>query len=123
MHTPTTVIALALPFFPALAAASKDWSLTFNWNANCGGDGYTDTGKVSMACTNIYLRNGVGDVSTTYQTSIDAGYCKVYLYDGQYCGGAVQTFTAYSTDGNGDGKGKVCLTGTSVKSYKVACTV
>ncbi|KAI0466056.1 hypothetical protein F4859DRAFT_519407 [Xylaria cf. heliscus] len=123
MHAPTAAIALALSSLPALAAASKDWSLTFNWKANCGGDSYTDKGKVSMDCTNIYLRNGVGDVSTKFQTDIDAGYCKVYLYNGQYCGGAVQTFTAYSTDGNGSGKGSVCLTGTSVQSYKVSCTV
>lgn len=118
----TLLLAVALPFTP-LAAASKSWALTFNWKAQCKGDSYKDTGKVSTDCVNIYLRDGVGDVSTLYDTNVDAGYCKVYLYDGQYCAGNVKDFTAYSTDGDGSGKGKVCLTGISVKSYKVYCTV
>ncbi|KAI0906230.1 hypothetical protein F4823DRAFT_607860 [Ustulina deusta] len=123
MHAPTAALALALSILPAFAAASKDWALTFNWKADCGGDSYTDSGKISTGCVNIYLRNGVGDVSTKFKTSVDAGYCKVYLYDGQYCGGAVKTWTAYSTDGNGSGDGTVCLTGLSAQSYKVYCTV
>jgi hypothetical protein len=118
-----TPLIAALLASASVVEASKSWTLTYNWKAGCGGDGYKDSGKLSTDCINIHLRDGVGDVSTKYTTNIDAGYCKVYLYDGQFCGGNVKEYTAYSTDGQGTGKGDVCLTGISVKSYKIYCTV
>jgi hypothetical protein len=101
------------------------WELSPNWKDNCGGDGYKDIGTWSQGCTNIYLRNGLGDVSTLWQLRYNNPTkigCTVTGYSDQYCGGRTFTHTGYSRGSASTSYyDRFCQAGFQMKSYKVNC--